>query len=279
MQIRPSNIMRVLNAMFRKECATAIAVIAFACFFLCAQRVNAQVIDYSAGFADHSNLTANGSTSWPSYTFGSLGRITNATSQAGNFWSNTRVNITTFTTTFTFDLNDAKAFDFADGLMIVFHNDPRGLMAAGPGGGGLGYGHDSPGPIDPLAIVNSVGVKFDTFMGNPCEVSDNATGLFTDGRSPTCPEPGSDDVQVDLNGTGIDLHRDRNPMQATLSYDGATLTETIANLTTGASFTQTYPVDIAAHVMDTMAYVGFSGGTGGAAEVTDIESWTGTFGP
>ncbi len=239
-----------------------------------AQQVNAQIIDHSGGFADHSDLTANGnSISWPTYTFGTLARLTNATGQAGSFWWNlSQVDITSFTTTFTFDINDAKAFADGDGFMFVIQNDPRGLMALGPGGGGLGYGHDSPGPIDPIAIVKSVGVKFDTFKGNDCEVSDNATGLFTDGRSPTCPEPGSDDVQVDLNGTPINLHG-RQPLQADLMYNGTTLTETITNLVTGLSFTTSYTVNIPGHVMGNTAYVGFTGSTGGAANVVDIESW------
>lgn len=278
MQARPIKIVTSHSTTLRIVRAATIAVVALACSFLGVQRVNAQSIDHSGGFANHSDFTDNGnSISWPSYTFGTLARLSNTTSQMGSTWWNTsKVDITSFTTTFTFDINDAKAFDIADGLMLVIQNDPNGLMALGCGGGGLGYGADSPTGMCGTKITKSVGVKFDTFKGNDCEVSNNATGLFADGDSPTCPQPGSDDVQVDLTGSGIDLHNDRNPMQATLTYDGTTLTETITNLATMASFTTTYTVNIAGHVGATTAWVGFTTGTGGAAEVADVESWTWT---
>lgn len=50
----------------------------------------------------------------------------------------------------------------ADGIALVFHDDPRGLDAVGEDGGGLGFGKETNGP----AIIPSVAVEFDTYNNN-----------------------------------------------------------------------------------------------------------------
>src|SRR5262249_27493964 len=105
----------------------------------------------------------------------------------------------------------------------------------------------------------------------------NTTGIFTDGRSPTIRQPGLapgfPDTSITLDGTGIDLHSG-HVFAVTLSYDSITLTETITDTVTNASFTTSYQVNIPALVASAVGYVGFTGGTGGLTAVQDILSWT-----
>lgn len=278
MHIRPIEILTNSNARLRGVRAATIAVVALACVFLSAQRVNAQVIDHSTGFGNHSDLTVNleaGSTRnvFPTERGHAVLELTNGTfSNATSVFSSPVVDITNFTTSFAFEIQPGTD-PLADGMMFVIQSDPRGAAALGPGGGGLGYGHDSPGP-DPLAIINSVGIKFDIFA-NPgvlCETSNNTTGLFVDGDSPTCATPGTDDVYVVLDGTGIDLNG-LLPLRCDLTYDGTTLTETLTNLWTGTTFTQPYTVDIVSHVGGNTAWVGFTGGTGGLTAIQYVQAW------
>src|SRR5262249_23489926 len=55
---------------------------------------------------------------------------------------------------------------------------------------------------------------------------------------------------------------------------GTTLTETIRDTSTMASFTTSYTVNIPAIVGSDTAYVGFGGGTGGLNALHDILTWT-----
>ena len=220
-------------------------------------------IDHSGGFASMQDLSANGSTRFVE----NLARLTDGGgSQAGTFFATDRVGVRSFSSSFTFRVHEGTT-PRADGFtFIVQASSPTAL---GPGGGGLGYGPDHPGPT--RGIRNSVAVKFD-FFNNAGEGA-NSTGLFSDGRSPTVPEPGSSDVLVNLDGTGIDLNN-QDPKRVDLSYDGTTLTETITDLFTNASFSTSYAVDIRSLVGSDTAFVGFGGGTGGLTAIQDILTWT-----
>ena len=80
-------------------------------------------IDHSAGFADHSDLTNNGSATY----IGTLARLTAAqNSQAGSIFSTAPVDITNFTTTFTFQMT-AGSNPIADGLTFTVQNAPGGV--------------------------------------------------------------------------------------------------------------------------------------------------------
>ena len=154
----------------------------------------------------------------------------------------------------------------ADGLTFTIQGN--GPTELGPSGGGLGYGPDFPGSL--RGIRNSVAVKFDIYDNAGEGI--NSTGLFTDGRSPTVPEPDSGDVLVNLDGTGIDLSS-QNPFKVDMVYDGTVLTTTITDTVTLASASQSYVIDIPAQVAGNTAFVGFTGGTGGLTAVQDIQTW------
>ena len=220
-------------------------------------------VDHSADFASVQDLNANGSVRFVE----NLVRLTDGGgSEAGTVFATDRAGVRGFRSRFTFRVHEGTT-PRADGFtLIIQSNSPTAL---GPGGGGLGYGPDRPGPT--RGIRNSVAIKFD-FFDNAGEGT-NSTGLFTDGRSPTVPEPGSGDVLVKLDGTGIDL-TNQNPKQVDLAYDGTTLTETITDLFTNVSFSTAYRVDIRTMVGSDTAFVGFGGGSGGLTAIQDILSWT-----
>src|SRR5205807_869477 len=126
-------------------------------------------------------------------------------------WYSTPVNVQTFTTDFTFQLTAATA----DGFTFAIQN--VGLTALGGAGSALGYG----------GIGSSVAVKFDIFNGSG--EGSNSTGFYTNGAMPTLPA-------LDLTASGVNLHSG-DTMSAHLVYDGTTLTLTITDQVTTASFT------------------------------------------
>ena len=109
---------------------------------------------------------------------------------------------------------------------------PPGPAAQGESGFGLGSsGIHQSAAVSFAASIPSTGV--------------GSTGLFFNGDTPT-DQPVAPDVNQPLAGTGIDFTagaEDPNgphTFQATLSYSGTTLTETITDQTTGATFSRAY---------------------------------------
>jgi hypothetical protein len=233
------------------------------------------VIDHSAGFANSSDLTANGSAI---FTKG-VGQLTDGGGgEAGSFFSNQKTDVRSFTTMFTFQMSPGTS-PMADGMTFTIQsNSPN---AIGFTGGGLGYGSDTPvSQGGAVGIPHSVAVKFDLFS-NQGEGFDS-TGIFSAGRSPTIrdpalpgtPTPLIPDQTVDMSSSGIQL-QSGDVFQVTLTYDGTTLNETITDETLSGhpSFTTSYAVNIPALVGGDTAFVGFSGGTGGLTTVADVQSW------
>ncbi len=142
-----------------------------------------------------------------------------------------------------------------------------GAAAQGEGGFGLGSsGLTQSAAVSFAASIPSTGVS--------------STGLFFNGDTPT-DQPLAPDVNQPLAGTGIDFTAGAdNPngpdtYQATLSYQGTTLTETITDVTTGATFSRNYTnVDLPSTVGGDSAFVGFGGGTDGRQATMALESWT-----
>ena len=114
------------------------------------------------------------------------------------------------------------------------------------------------------SITPSVAVKFDLF--NNAGEGINSTGFYTDGAAPTVPA-------LDLTPSGVNLHSG-DVMQSQLTYDGATLTLTLTDTVTGATFTASDAIDIPSTVGSNTAFVGFTGGTGGTVSTQSILDWT-----
>jgi hypothetical protein len=168
--------------------------------------------------------------------------------ESGSAFYATPINVQQFATDFLFQLSNADA----DGMTFVIQR--AGASALGDNGGGLGY----------AGIGNSVAVKFDLY-DNGGEGS-NSTGLYINGVVPTVPS-------VDLTSYGINLHNG-STYHAQLSYDGSNLALTLTDTNNpAATFSTTFPIDIPGTIGGTTAFVGFTGGTGGASAVQQILQW------
>jgi hypothetical protein len=77
------------------------------------------VIDHSSGFASHGDLTNNGNAGFP----GTVARLTAAANvQTGSVFSNSRVDVSNFTTTFDFQLSGGSD-PIADGMTFTIQNN------------------------------------------------------------------------------------------------------------------------------------------------------------
>ena len=219
-------------------------------------------INFGSGFSA-SGLQLEGN----AQLVGTALQLTDKTAQneKGNGWWTTPVNVQTFTTDFTFQLTNAVA----DGFTFILQN--AGPAAAGNGGSSLGFG----------GLAKSVAVKFDLFS-NAGE-GNNSTGLYTNGVGATVPA-------INLGGgncttaapcpspttfaPGIPNLHSGDVFEVHITYDGTTLTMTITDVETSATFTTSWPINIPATVGANTAYAGFGGGTGGSTAVQQILAWT-----
>jgi len=205
----------------------------------------APTINFGSGFTS-SNLNLLGS----SIVNGALRLTDGGSGEERAAWVMTPVNVQAFTTTFTFQQTSAVA----DGFTFAIQNSSPGVWAVGGNGGSLGYG----------GIGSSVAVKFDLY-NNAGEGSDS-TGFYTDGATPTVPA-------VDMTSSGVNLHSG-DIMRAVISYNGTTLTLTLTDTVTNATFTTSTAINIPSTVGANTAYVGFTGGTGGSTAIQNVLNWT-----
>ena len=165
------------------------------------------------------------------------------------FYQNS-VDVRSFTTQFRFKISPSTA----DGFTFCIHGGEP--TAVGVSAGGLGY----------QGIPNSMAVKFDLFSNDG--EGPNSTGVYLNGDKPT--NAGA----IDLTPSGIDLHSGRT-YDATIDYKDKKLTLTIVDVQDMTKrFSHTFDVDVPAAVHGSTAYVGFTGGTGGAGANQDILTWT-----
>ncbi len=205
-----------------------------------------QPLYYPAGFSSESSLSMNGSASLS----GTAIQLTShgSENQAGSAFYTTPVNIQAFTTNFNFQLTNPAA----DGFTFTIQNVGPGAL--GGRGGSLGYEH----------IGNSVAIKFDLYQ-NTGDPSNNSTGVFIDGVGPF--------GGIDLTGSGINLHSG-DAMDGHITYNGTTLTLTITDLVTMATWSHPFTIDIPGTMGGSTAYVGFTGATGAGTSTQQILNWT-----
>jgi hypothetical protein len=221
---------------------------------------DATTINFGLGFSAPGCMKFNGSTDLDDSRL----QLTNGgQDEAGSAFCTTPVNISNFTTDFTFQLSDAQA----DGITFTIQNSSAGASALGPAGGGLGYGPDAPGGTP--GISNSVAVKFDLY--NNDGEGDDSTGLYTNGASPTVPAS-------DMTSSGVILNSG-DTMTVHITYNGTTLAMTITDSTVNKTFSTSWPINIPQTIGGNTAFVGFTGGTGGLTASQKIETWTFAYAP
>jgi MYXO-CTERM domain-containing protein len=209
-------------------------------------------VDFSGGFGAGTGLQLNGTASIQT---GRVRLTDSVNNQTGSAFFTTKQTVTSFTTTFQFQVPSTTA-SIADGLTFCWQNSAA--TALGSGGGNLGY----------TGVTTSVCVKFDNYMGGG-EPSANQTGLFADGRAPTT-ATGAGDLVVDLTPFNIDI-RDTLVKTVVLTYDGTTLAVSITDGTD--TYTANWPINIPAKVGAATAWVGFTGATGGLNARQEIVNW------
>jgi Legume lectin domain/Chitobiase/beta-hexosaminidase C-terminal domain len=203
-------------------------------------------ISFGSGFASaQSSLKFNGGAGLSN---GLLQLTNGGSNEGGSAWFNTAVNITQFTNDFAFQLVNPNA----DGFTFTIQN--AGLTALGSAGGSLGY----------AGIANSVAVKFDLYNNSGEGI--NSTGLYQNGAVPAMPA-------TDLTSSGINLHSG-DKFSVHMTYNGATLAMTITDPTTGAVYNTSWSINIAQVIGSNIAYVGFTGGTGGLTATQNIQTWS-----
>ena len=213
-------------------------------------------ISFGGGFTSAAGFQFNGC----SALNGTRLRLTDGgTNEACSVFWTTPISVQSFTTDFTFQ--SVPGINFADGFAFVLQNS--GTTAVGTGGGGLGYGPDSPYNSS-VSIAKSIAIKFDIY-DNAGE-GPNSTGLYTNGASPTIPA-------VALTASGVNLQAG-HVMRAHVTYDGTTLVLTISDTVTGAEFTNSWTINIPTTIGSTTAFAGFTGGTGGYTATQDVVGWT-----
>ncbi len=202
----------------------------------------AYTINLSQGFAEAQALGQikfNGSTDLDDFRL----QLTNGgVNEAGSAFYTTPVPVWAFTTDFTFQLSNPVG----DG--ITFTIQGNGPTALGANARNLGYG----------GMPNSVAIAFNIY--------NNSTVLTYNGANPAL-------YTISMAGTGINL-TSGDYMNVHITYDSHILNMTITDAVTLASWSQAFSISIPYHVGGSSAYVGFTGGTGGATASQKLTSWT-----
>jgi len=212
----------------------------------------AAAVVYSTGFTD-AGLTFNGGAK----VKGTVLQLTDGGStESRSAFFNAPISVKAFNTSFDFQEVDPTA----DGFTFVIQD--QGTKAVGSPGGGLGYGPEINGPQ--AVIAKSVAVKFD--IHNDAGEGNDSTGVYVDGASPTVPA-------TNLSATGVVL-ASGDVIHAQIAYNGTNLTLTLTDKSTNATVTEIYPVNIPEVVGSNIAYVGFTGGTGGLSATQNVLDWS-----
>jgi hypothetical protein len=225
------------------------------------------VINYPTGFpADPSHLwLGNGA----AYSGSSIELTNSSNNLANNAWYKTPVNVQSFTTTFTWTAScpaQPNACGDGMGFMIISNSNPSsaGYNYSGSPGSQLSWARCTAS----CPFLNSILVKFDLYNNLTGAGGANLTGFYSGGVNPQPPQP-----EYDMAPSGINMETG-HLMEATLTYNGTVLMETVTDTKTGATYRNSYSANIPALVGGDTALVGFGGSSGGATVTQKIGSWT-----
>ncbi len=146
-------------------------------------------------------------------------------------------------------------------MAFVIQNSPDGILAIGRSGSGLGYF----GPPDSVSPSIAVGLsaydsappggKIHFRIGQNASWTSKTSVLNNILGCPTCSTDATWNFVISI------------------SYSGALLSYTITNTATMKNFSDSVLVNIPAVLHSNFAWVGFSGGTGGATQTCEVTAW------
>jgi hypothetical protein len=191
--------------------------------------------------------------------------------EVGAAWYPVPVNVQSFTTNFTLLLTSPVQ----NGLTFCIQNQPPsssdtsirwvsgGPTAMSNSEFGLGYsGGTESGQYSEIAgLLSSVAVKFDLYAG-----TGNDTGLYTNGADLS-------QNGVSMNSSGVSLHAG-HPLAVSLTYNGTTLSMTIKDTVSNATYSNSWNINIPQTVGGNTAYVGFTASTSYNTATQNITAWT-----
>ncbi len=239
------------------------------------------VFSYPSGFAGATGLF-NTVTAAASFSGNGMQVVNGTTGQheAAAVWYKTQVNITAFTTQFTFQMPNTGGVQSIVGMTFCIQNsnattnpsDQYGThwgIQAGTDANVDGYGAYI--PFGQHSIGNSVAIKFDLNSNGEKSYlvgsTPSDTGLYIDGGPSAGLMP-----EIDLNPVGINLNAG-HLTTATLVYDGSLLTMTLLDTVTNAQFRTSWPINIPAVVGGNNAWIGFTAGEI-PTDVISVQSWS-----
>src|SRR5262249_49980686 len=109
----------------------------------------------------------------------------------------------------------------------------------------------------------------------------SSTGIYFDGEAPDSPAGRARSIFMDTDPANKIDFNSGHVFRIGFSYASSTnvLNETVTDTVSNATFSTSYNVDILAHVGSNVAYVGFTGGTGGETATQDVLTWAYQFTP
>jgi hypothetical protein len=245
---------------------------------LLALGASAQSFNYP-NFSTSTGLVLNGA----AIVSGNILRVTPSVgSVRGAVWYSTPLEVVNgFTLDMTFQFS-SQVFGGADGLAVVFQNDPRTTAAIGTAtaGSAIGYADDPFAPTN-VGIVNSLALEVDTYdAGTPYfDVTGADFSWHTNGT-------GQNDAReaysigwvtptVDFtNGATHTLKIIYVPGTLKLEYDGAQVLSVPYSFTSGGTWTGGGAVGGLNLINGTSLYIGVTGATGGVYENNDVIAWS-----
>jgi len=169
--------------------------------------------------------------------------------KSGSLWYDTPFYVDQFTCTF--DLYVGDSTSGADGITFAVIDTTNGLNALGYAGGGFGY----------LGIGSSFAIEFDTFYNS---------GYYPPGVTIT--DPNANHVGIDVDGDVTSLAAD--PSIPTLE-DGVVHSAQIVfnsgNVRVYLDSNMRLDYDLSGY--PSIAYLGFTGGTGDLANLQYVDNW------
>jgi hypothetical protein len=215
----------------------------------------------SSSFTTHGTTTSSaGVTSASSQTQINSGTLTltdGGAAEASSAWYNTRQSITDFNTSFTYRVINPSStssvqYGVADGFGFVLQN--AGLNAIGGNGGADGYASSSTNGVTTPAITTSAAQTFEMYGGETTVLQQNGTAGTSISLSP-----------IILNSG--------DPLAVSFLYNGTTLFGQVRDTTTGAFTSFSSAVNLQTLTGGSTAYVGFTGGDGGATSTQQVSNF------